>query len=149
VPDCILHQWLNEKAGYGSTFHLRRDLRLDPQVVPEGSLSPGFSYTRELSEYLSRKKLEWNQKHGNPVFGIVGDFKGDCQPSHHRREPIYHNITVREALNLMAIRSLQVARETTNKPSWAKPTPISWKYRFRSDIDADTGLGGVPAFQTF
>ena len=35
MPDCILHQWLNEKAGYGSIFHLRRDLRLDPQVVPE------------------------------------------------------------------------------------------------------------------
>lgn len=114
-----------------------------------GSLSTGLSYTRELSEYLSRKKEEWNQKHGNPVFGIVGDFKGDCQRSHHRREPIYHNITVREALNRMAIRSLQVARETTNKPSWARPTPISWKYRFRSDRDVGTGLGGTPIFQAF
>jgi hypothetical protein len=114
-----------------------------------GSLSPSFSYTRELSEYLLRKKLEWNQNHGNPVFGIAGDFMGDCQPSHHRREPIYHNITVREALNLMAIRSLQVARGATNKPSWARPTPISWKYRFRRDLDADTGLGGVPIFQIF
>ena len=131
-------------------FFLPPDDCLPQQMINyTGSLSPGFSYTPDLSEYLMRKKLEWNKRHGNPVFGIVGDFMGDCQPSHHRHEPIYHNITVREALNRMAIRSLEVARGRTNKPSWATPKPISWKYRFRSDRDADTGLGGVPIFQTF
>lgn len=131
-------------------FFLPPDDCLPQQMIDyTGSLSPGFSYTPDLSEYLMRKKLESNQRHGNPVFGIVGDFMGDCKPSHHRHEPIYHNITVREALNLMAIRSLEVARGTTDKPRWARPKPISWKYRFRSDRDADTGLGGVPIFQTF
>src|SRR5215470_6986424 len=38
VPDCILHEWLNEETGYGSIFHFRRDLRLDPQVVSEADL---------------------------------------------------------------------------------------------------------------
>ena len=38
MPDCILDQWLNAKAGYGSIFHLRCDLRLDPQLIPEADL---------------------------------------------------------------------------------------------------------------
>ena len=29
------------------------------------------------------------------------------------------------------------------------PKPISRNYRFRRDPDSDTGLGGVPLFQTF
>jgi hypothetical protein len=32
-------------------------------------------------------------------FAVAGDFPGDCGPAHHRNEPIYHDITVREALN--------------------------------------------------
>jgi hypothetical protein len=107
------------------------------------------TYTPELSEYLSRKKLERNQKHGSPTFGIVGDSLGDCQPSQHRREPVYHNITVREALNLLAIHSLQVARGFANEPHRAESKPISWKHRFRRELSADTGLGGVAVFQTF
>jgi hypothetical protein len=119
------------------------------QINRMGSFSVGWSYTPELSEYLSRKKLEWNQKHGSRVFGIVGDSMGDCQPSRELREPIRHKITVRDALNLMAISSLQSARGPANKPNWARPKPVSWKYRFRRDLDADTGLGGLPVFQTF
>jgi hypothetical protein len=82
---------------------------------------------------------------------VAGDFLGDCKPAHNRHEPIYHDITVREALNLMAIRSLQIANAPprTNTPTWAKRKPISWKYRFRPDPDADTGLGGVPIIQMF
>ena len=41
--------------------------------------------------------------------GVVGTFMADCEPAHHRRDPVFHNITVREALNLMSIRSLQVS----------------------------------------
>jgi hypothetical protein len=83
--------------------------------------------------------------------GVVGDFMGDCEPAHHRREPIYRNITVRESLNLMAVRSLQVARGDvpSTAPKYFKPKPMSWKYRFRRDPEADTGLAGVPIFQTF
>ncbi len=117
-------------------FFLPPDDCLPQQMINyTGSLSPGFSYTPDLSEYLMRKKVEWNQSHGNPVFGIAGDFMGDCEPSHHRHQPIYHNITVREALNRMAIRSLKVSGETSNEPSWARPKPISWKYRFRGCAD--------------
>jgi hypothetical protein len=110
-----------------------------------------FSYTPELSTYLCEHWWAWHRAHDNELFGVAGDFLGDCQPAHHRREPIYHDITVREALNLMAIRSLQVANGQlrTNAPTWAKRHPISWKYRFRRDPDADTGLGGVPIIQTF
>ena len=110
-----------------------------------------FSYTPELSTYLCEHWWAWHRAHDKEPFGVAGDFLGDCQPAHHRHEPIYHDITVREALNLMAIRSLQIARGQlpTNAPTWAKHKPISWKYRFRRDPDADTGLGGVPLIQTF
>jgi hypothetical protein len=95
--------------------------------------------------------MAWHRAYDIGPFGVAGDVPGDCQPSQHRHEPIYHDIAVREALNLMAIRSLHVANGQlrTNAPTWAKRHPISWKYRFRRDPDADTGLGGVPIIQTF
>ncbi len=110
-----------------------------------------FSYTPEVGAYLWHAKEAWYHARGKVVPGIVGDFMGDCSPAGHRREPIYHNITVREALNLMVLRSLQVTRGDipSNVPSWFKPKPISWKYCFRRDPAADTGLGGVPVFQAF
>jgi len=110
-----------------------------------------FSYTPELSTYLCEHWMAWHRAHDKGPFGVAGDFPGDCQPTQHRHEPIYHDITVREALNLMAIRSLHVANGQlrTNVPTWAKRHPISWKYRFRRDSDADTGLCGVPIIQTF
>jgi hypothetical protein len=119
------------------------------QINGMDSLSANWSYTPELSEYLSRKQLEWNLRHGSPAVGVIGEFMGDCQPSQQRRDPIHLNITVREALNLMAIRSLQAALGPANDPHSARPKPISWKYRFRRDLRADNGLGGVPVFQTF
>ena len=120
------------------------------QVINMDNPFSSFSYTPELSAYLSQKKEAWYRAQGKP-FGFAGDFMGDCEPAKHRREPIYHNITVREALNLMAVRSLQVARGEipSSAPSWFKPKPISWKYRFRRDPTADTGLDGVPVFQAF
>ena len=76
---------------------------------------------------------------------------GNCEPANHRHEPIYRNITVRDALNLMSLRSLHVARGQvpTNGPAGFKSKPMSWKYRFRRDADADTGIAGVPIFQAF
>ena len=110
-----------------------------------------FSYTPELSTYLCEHWWASHRAHDKEPFGVAGDFLGDCKPTHHRHEPIYHDITVREALNLMAITSLQISRGQlpTKAPTWAKRKPISWKYRFRRDPDADTGLGGVPIIQTF
>lgn len=110
-----------------------------------------FSYTPALSKYLWEHKVAWYRAHGKEVGGFAGDFLGDCVPSKHRHDPIYHNITVREALNFMAIRSLQVAygRRPGTAPTWHKPKPISWKYRFRRELDADTGLGGAPVIQAF
>ena len=80
---------------------------------------------------------------------MAGDFLGDCEPAHHRHEPIYHDITVREALNLMAVRSLQVAsgQLPTDAPTWTKRNLILWKYRLSRDPDADTGIGRVPIIQ--
>jgi uncharacterized repeat protein (TIGR03803 family) len=71
----------------------------------------------ELSEYLLRKREEWNRKHGQLVFGVVGDFPGGhCESSPHR-DRIFRDITVRETMNLMSKRSLEFAR----------PSPISTK----------------------
>jgi hypothetical protein len=109
-----------------------------------------FSYTPELGTYLWEHKVAWYRAHGKEVGGIVGDFMGDCEPAHHRHEPIYRDITLREALNLMAVRSLRAANGSPPPGSQGfKPRAISWKYRFRREPDADTGLGGVPVFQTF
>src|SRR5215469_6467233 len=110
-----------------------------------------FSYTPELSTYLCEHWMAWHRARDKEPFGVAGDFLGDCEHVHHSHEPNYHEITVREALNLIAITTLQIARGQlpTNAPTWAKRKPISWKYRFRRDPDADTGLGGVPIIQMF
>jgi hypothetical protein len=65
--------------------------------------------------------------------------------------PVYHHISVRDALNLLARRSLQVSRGdvTPNDPIYPLYKPLSWKFRFRREPDANTGLGGVPFFQAF
>jgi len=79
-----------------------------------------FSYAPELSTYLWEHKLAWYRAHGKEPSGVIGDFLGDCEPANHRQKPIYHNITVRDALNLMAVRSLQVARASClpTAPTW-------------------------------
>jgi hypothetical protein len=138
------------------------DLRLQQFVLPPDECIPqqmlnmdnpmgGFSYTPELGAYLWEHKVAWYREHGKEVGGIVGDFMGDCEPAHHRSGHIYQNISIRDALNLIAIRSLLTAsgKVPSSAPSWFKPKPISWKYRFRREPDADTGLGGVPLFQSF
>lgn len=130
-------------------FFLPPDNCLQRQMDRMGSLGAVLSYTPELSQYLLKKKEEWNRKHRGPEFGIAGDFpRGHCEPSQQRRDPIYRNITVREAMNLMSIRSLQIARMPSHKPAHETSRPICWKFRFRRDKDADTGLSGVPVFQT-
>jgi len=131
-------------------FFLPPDDCLPQQMLNMDNPMASFSYTPELSAYVEQKKEAWYRARGKP-FGFAGDFMGDCEPAKHRREPIYHDITVREALNLMAVHSLQVARGEipSSSPGWFKPKPISWKYRFRRDPTADTGLAGVPVFQAF
>jgi hypothetical protein len=121
------------------------------QMLYMDSPMGSFSYTPELSSYLLEHKRSWYRAHGKQEQGIAGDFLGDCVPADHRHEPIYHNISVREALNLMSIRSLQVAigHFPTNGPAGFKAKPMSWRYRFRREPDADTGLAGVPIFQSF
>jgi hypothetical protein len=132
-------------------FFLPPDDCMAQQMLIMDSPMTLFSYTPELGTYLGEHKAAWYRAHGKDMEGVVGDFLGDCEPAHHRREPIYHNITVREALNLMAVRSLQVARGDvpSTAPKYFKQKPMSWRYRFRRDPEADTGLGGVPVFQTF
>ena len=83
---------------------------------------------------------------------MAGDFLGDCEPAHHRHEPIYRNTTVREALNLMAIRSLQVASgqlPTIALPG-AKRNPSRGSTASAVILrQTPAGLGGVPIIQTF
>ena len=132
-------------------FFLPPDDCVPQQFLSMDSPVANFSYTPELSRYIWEHKVAWDRAHGREPEGIVGDFMGDCVPAQHRREPIYRNITLREALNLIAIRSLQAATgkvPRTGLPEF-KVKPVSWKYRFRREPDAPTGLGGVPLFQTF
>ncbi len=107
-------------------------------------------YAPELGRYLAERKTRWYRSHRRQIPGSVGDILGDCYglaaPG-----PAYRDITVREALDLMAERSLQVSRGelTSNSPVHPTHKPISWRFRFRRDPDSDTGLGGIPVFETF
>lgn len=132
-------------------FFLPPDDCVGQQFSYMDSPMANFSYTPELGTYLWDHKVAWYRANGKDVGGIAGDFLGDCEPKNHRREPIYRNITVRQALNLIATHSLKVTsgQSASPAPQGFKPTPISWKYRFRREPDADTGLGGVPVFQMF
>lgn len=134
-----------------SEFFLPPDSCVPQQFLYMDSTAASLSYTPDLSKYLDRQKDAWYARHRKARPGSVGSFMGDCAPREHRRPPIYHDITVREALNLMALRSLQIVRgEVPPEPaSYALKKPVSWKYRFRRDPEAETGLGGVPVFQTF
>ena len=110
----------------------------------------GRGYAPDLARFLGRRKERWYRSHRRQIPGVVGDILGDCIGSA-APGPVYRNITVRQALNEMAKRSLQVSRGevTPNSPVHAPYKPLSWRFRFRRDADSDTGLGGIPVFQTF
>jgi hypothetical protein len=107
-------------------------------------------YAPELTTLLAERKRAWYRNHGQEVPGQVGDILGNCF-SLRAPGPVHPSITVRDALNLMAERSLQVSRGevTPNDPIYPPYRPASWKFRFRREPDAATGLGGIPLFQTF
>lgn len=107
-------------------------------------------YAPELTTLLAERKRAWYRNHGHEVPGQVGDILGNCL-SLAAPGPMHRNITVRDALNLIAERSLQVSRGgvTPNDPISPPYRPLSWKFRFRREPDAATGLGGIPLFQTF
>ena len=54
-------------------------------------------------------------------------------------------LSVRRSESVL-LRNDFYARVVTIYPPYK---PLSWKFRFRREPDADTGLGGVPLFQTF
>jgi len=116
-----------------------------------GNMDEWFhGYAPELITLLAERKRAWYRKHGQKIPGQVGDILGHClflgAPG-----PVHRSATVRDALNLMAERSLQVSQGevTPNDPICAPYRPVSWKFRFRREPDAGTGLRGIPLFQTF
>ena len=111
---------------------------------------PFVNYAPELAKLLVDRRAAWDRAHGRVVRGYAGDILGYCYRDY-APGPAYFGITVREALNRMALRSLQVCRGEVepNSPIYGKFAPLSWKFRFRRERDADAGLGGVPLFQTF
>jgi len=135
------------------------DIRLKEFSMPQDScLDQAIEYIDErfhwyapdLIRFLDQRKERWYRSHRRQIPGVVGDILGDCfglaAPG-----PVYRNITVRQALNEMAERSLQVSRGevTPNSPLYRQYKSLSWRFRFRRDADSDTGLGGIPVFQTF
>jgi hypothetical protein len=133
------------------------DIRLRQFSMPQDSCLPQAiehidvrGYASELSEFLAKRKSTWYRNHSPEVPGQVGDILGNCFPLA-APGPVHRNITVRDALNLMAQRSLQVSRGgvTPNDTIYPPYKPLSWKFRFRREPSADSGLGGIPLFQTF
>ena len=127
-------------------FSMPQDSCLDQAI--ENFDSRG--YAPELSNFLAKREEAWYRKHGGQVSGVLGDTLGNCFPMA-APGPVYHHISVRDALNLLARRSLQVSRGdvTPNDPIYPLYKPLSWKFRFRREPDANTGLGGMPFFQAF
>jgi hypothetical protein len=107
-------------------------------------------YAPELTTLLGERQRAWYRNHGQEVPGQVGDILGNCL-SLAAPGPVHRNITVRDALNLMAERSLKVSRGEVipNDQIYPPYRPVSWKFRFRREPDTATGLGGIPLFQTF
>jgi hypothetical protein len=103
-----------------------------------------------LIQLLERRKEEWYRERGEQIPGIAGDILGNCI-STAATGPEYRAITVRDALNLMALRTLRVRRGEIkpNDAIYGSFKPLSWKFQFRKDPNAETRLGGVPVFQTF
>ncbi|HME36213.1 MAG TPA: hypothetical protein VKF84_13335 [Candidatus Sulfotelmatobacter sp.] len=129
-------------------FHMPQDSCLQTAI---GGIDRIFdSYAPELAQLLFDRRAAWNRAHGQMVTGYAGDVLGNCVRSA-APGPAYSNITVREALNLLALRSLKVSRGEAEPVGQIhrKIEPISWKFRFRREPDADTGLGRVPLFQIF
>jgi len=126
-------------------FSMPQDSCLDQAI--ENFDSRG--YARELTEFLGKREEAWYRKHGGQVSGVAGDTPGNCFPMA-APGPVYRHISVRDALNLMARRSLQVSRgDVTPNDPYPPYKPLSWKFRFRREPDANTGLGGVLFFQVF
>lgn len=143
--------------GTADPLHLL-DVRIKDFVMPQdcclgtalaGIDEPFHNYAPELGKLMFERKEAWGRAHGRPT-GYAGDILGYCY-RRYAPGPTYRNITVREALNLMALRSLELSRKEVgpNGPIYGKLNPISWKFRFRREPDSDTGLVGVPVFQTF
>jgi hypothetical protein len=105
-------------------------------------------YAPELSEFLLKSEQGWYRTRGKqtPGGGVIGGQISHCLPFPTSgaigdvAPAVYRNITVREAMNLMAIRSLELSRGEvhTNDPEYGGYSPISWKFRFRREPDADT-----------
>jgi hypothetical protein len=70
-------------------FYLPPDDCLQQQMDRIDSLGTSLSHTPELSQYLLRKREEWNRKHGRLVFGVVGDFPGGHWESSKHRDRIF------------------------------------------------------------
>lgn len=120
------------------------------QAAMAGIDEPFSNYAPELEQFLIAHREAWDRAHRQVVRGYAGDILGDCYRSY-ASGPAYTNIIVREALNLLAVRSLKLSRREVEPigPIYDRPAALSWKFRFRREPDADTGLGGVPLFQTF
>jgi len=90
-------------------------------------------YAPELFQFLANRKYVWYREHGQQVPGTAGDILGNCT-SPWALGPVYRNISVRRALNLMGIRSLRVSRGEVaqNDPSYRLYKPLSWK--LNSDV---------------
>lgn len=99
----------------------------------------------ELRDYLHKKRQEYYVRKG--VFpGSPGAIGRGNMPLEFNLE--LKNVTVREILNKVALHSLTLYRDRSpDRTGWKEP-PSSWKYEFIIKPEADTGLGGIPNWDT-
>ena len=112
---------------------------------------PAASYTPELGTFLWQQQQVWDRRHGNAPRGTIGSILGDCYPSSRPGSPMYHNVTLRKALNIMATRSLQVARgeARSNGPYTSNPKLSPGSIASVAILQATPVLAEFRFFRTF
>ena len=63
-----------------------------------------------------------------------------------------HDVTVRQILDAIALKSIQMFKEGPDYDAHGMPlkwAPVGWQYDFVIDPNAWTGLGGYPKWSAF
>lgn len=112
----------------------------------EGVIRNIADFAPELREYLQRKRNEYYAKQGvSPGVSPGASMSGNRTPEFNLE---LRNMTVREILNAIVLHSARVYREEAPGDTGWKAPPASWKYEFKMDSSAPTGLGGTPTWDT-
>lgn len=143
VKDLLIEVW--PKGAKGDPRDLLntkiREYSIDRTELPQGAVEEISQDAPELREFLKRKNEEWAKRTGRPT-GVAGSiFSGNMSPPNFTLH--VENASVREILNAIALRSVEMFHEGKAFG------PTSWEYDFIMKPDSPTGLDGFPKWMAF